>query len=220
MSPKLKRPSATKTKASKKQKVAATVEYTPDGPVAKEIAAVIPYYPFKGIPRFYDIGGLLSHPKLFQKAIDVLADRYKAMKVDKLGGFDARGFLFTPVALKLGIPFFMLRKQGKMPNAVTGKGYDVEYGKREGLCIQRSSVSTGDRIVLIDDLVATGGTLSAGVELVKQFGGEVVECGCMVELKFLKGRDKVIASGAKDIWAFISEEILTVEGVLPEGYSI
>merc|ERR1719171_259113 len=190
----------------------ASAQYTPDGPLAREIAAVIPYYPFKKIERFYDIGGLLANPELFGKACDVLAARYAALKVDKIGGFDARGFLFTPVALKLGIPFFMLRKKGKMPNAVSGKGYEVEYGSREGLCIQRNSIKPGDRVVLMDDLVATGGTLCAGIELVKQFGGTVVECGCMVELKFLKGKDKAKAAGAEGVWAFISEDILTVRG--------
>jgi len=193
-------------------------QYTPDGPLAKEIAAVIPYYPFKKIDRFYDIGGLLAHPKLFAKVVDVLADRYAAMNVTSIGGFDARGFLFTPVALKLGIPFFMLRKKGKMPNAVAGKAYTVEYGSREGLCIQRNSVKAGDRVVLIDDLIATGGTLAAGVELVKEFGGQVVECGCMAEIKFLKGAEKVKKAGSESVWAFISEEILTVKGELPDGY--
>jgi len=195
-----------------------SAEHTPDGPIAREIAAVIPYYPFKKIDRFYDIGGLLAHPTLFSRAVDVLVARYAAMKVDKIGGFDARGFLFTPVALKLGIPFFMLRKKGKMPNSVTGKAYQVEYGSRDGLCIQRTSVVSGDRVVLIDDLVATGGTLASGIELVKEFGGTVVECGCMVELKFLKGKEKAMAAGAQKVWAFISEEILTVKGELPSGY--
>jgi adenine phosphoribosyltransferase len=88
------------------------------------IAAVIPYYPFKGIDRFYDISGLLLHPPLFQRTIDLLTERYRSHAITKIGGFDARGFLLgPPVALALNIPFFMLRKKGKMPNSITGTRY-------------------------------------------------------------------------------------------------
>merc|ERR1719219_1966562 len=116
-------------------------------------------------------------------ACSAMAARYRSMKVDSVGGFDARGFLFTPVAIKLGVPFFMLRKGGKMPNTIRSGGYETEYDKKDGLCIQRDAVRSGERIVLLDDLIATGGTLCAGIELVKQLGGEVVECGCLVQLK-------------------------------------
>ena len=88
------------------------------------IAAVIPYYPFKGIDRFYDISGLLMEPSLFRRTTDILVDRYRGQKIDKIGGFDARGFVLgPPLALALDIPFFMFRKKGKLPNAVTGASY-------------------------------------------------------------------------------------------------
>lgn len=103
-----------------------------DGPEAREIAAVVPYYPFKGIPRFYDIGGFLSKPAVFQKIVDIFVERYSMMDVDSIGGLDARGFVLgPPIALALKKPFFMLRKKGKMPNCLFSKPYQVEYGSRE-----------------------------------------------------------------------------------------
>ena len=153
--------------------------------------------------------------------IDVLVDRYSGdVKIDKIFGFDARGFILgPPLALALNLPFYMFRKKGKMPNAVAGSTYEKEYGS-DVLCIQRGAVSPGDRVLLIDDLVATGGTLLAGVELVEQFGGVVAECACIVEIKFLNARGAFEAKGhgSIPIWSLISEEVLTVAGELPEGY--
>jgi len=206
-------------------------KYTQDGEVAKEIAAVTPYYPFKQIPRFYDIGGFMAHPKVFQKVVDAYVERYRGMEIDSIGGFDARGFVLgPPIALALNKPFFMLRKPGKMPNTVSSSAYNVEYGKREGMCISKNSIKQGDRVLLVDDLVATGGTLSSGIELVKHMGGTVVECACAVELKMfidppaesgLPSRKKLFADkGISDVavWGLISEDVLTLEGELPEGY--
>ena len=212
--------------------------YAQDGEVAKRIAATIPYYPFKGIPRFYDIGGFLQQPAVFQEVIDVYVARYKDMDITSIGGFDARGFILgPPLALALKKPFFMLRKPGKMPNAISSASYDVEYGKREGMCIPRghplspdgpsksSVVKPGDRVLLVDDLVATGGTLSAGIQLVRGMGATVVECACVVELKFLDARGAFDKKGHGDvpIWAMMSEDILTLDGLadasIPtEGY--
>lgn len=132
--------------------------YEQDGEVAREIAAVVPYYPFKGIPRFYDIGGFLERPDIFQKVIDSYVQRYRNMDIDSIGGFDARGFVLgPPIAMALNKPFFMLRKPGKMPNTVSSSTYSVEYGEREGMCISRGSVKKGDRVLLIDDLVSVCG---------------------------------------------------------------
>ena len=218
-------------------------DYTQDGPVAKKIAAVIPYYKFKGIPRFYDINGFLTNPPIFQLVVDTFARRYKSYNLTSIGGFDARGFVIgPPLALALQIPFFMLRKPGKMPNSVSSDGYNVEYGKRSGMCIPRghpldkddplnksSVVKKNDRVLLVDDLVATGGTLSSGIELVKKMGGEVVECACVVELKMfidppegsgLPSRTKTWTEKgieATPVWGLVSEDILTLEGEVPEG---
>jgi adenine phosphoribosyltransferase len=95
--------------------------------VEQELAAVIPYFPYKKLDRFYDVQGLLRHPALFQKACDTMAGRCKEMGITKVAGFEARGFLFTPVAVRLNVPFIMLRKTGKMPNTVSSAPYTKEY---------------------------------------------------------------------------------------------
>ncbi|GAB5359342.1 hypothetical protein AAMO2058_000535800 [Amorphochlora amoebiformis] len=191
-------------------------DYTPNGEIAKKIASVTPYFPFKGIKKFYDIGGFLKHPEIFQLVIDVFVERYKKIGIDSIAGFDARGFIIgPPVALALKKPFIMLRKKGKMPNSVTGKEYGKEYAGKEVLSIPRSSVKKGDRVLLVDDLVATGGTLSAGIELVQLMGGVVAECACIVEIKFLNARKKLDGLGYKDvpIWALMDESILNLDGL-------
>lgn len=223
----------------------ATKDYTPDGEAARRIAAVIPYYPYKGIPRFYDINGFLVRPDIFQLVVDVFVQRYAGLEIDSVGGFDARGFVIgAPIALALKKPFFMLRKPGKQPNAVTSGTYQVEYGTRAGMSIPRGHplskedplklstvVKRGDRVLLVDDLCATGGTLAAGIELVRQLGARVVESACVVELKMfydppaesgLPSRKKLFeGKGIADVpvWSLISEEILTLAGELPEGYA-
>lgn len=191
-------------------------DYSPNGPTAQRIAAVTPYFPFKGIPRFYDIGGFLKKPTEFQLAIDAFVERYRDQDIDSIAGFDARGFILgPPIALALKKPFIMLRKKGKMPNSITGAEYSKEYAGNDSLSIPRGSVKKGDKVLLIDDLVATGGTLVAGIELVKQMGGIPVEAACVVELKFLDARKKFAENGHSDvpIWALMDEEILTLDGL-------
>ena len=230
----------------------------PTGAVAQEMAALMPYFPFKSIPRFYDIGGLLADPVKVRHAVhtahtlthslfsllsplppttishslflsplapaqfnlicEVFATRYASMGITHIAGFDARGFLFTPVALKLGLPFIMLRKKGKMPNTISSGPYTKEYAGTSEICITRGAVGPGDRVLLIDDLVATGGTLCAGIKLIQALGATVASCGCMVELTMLGGRAKCIAAGAEDVWSFLDESILTTEAVLPAEY--
>jgi adenine phosphoribosyltransferase len=195
---------------------ATSSDYTSNGPTAQRIAAVTPYFPFKGIPRFYDIGGFLKNPAEFQLAVDAFVARYQGKDIDAIAGFDARGFILgPPIALALKKPFIMLRKKGKMPNAITGAEYSKEYAGNDALSIPRGSVGKGDKVLLIDDLVATGGTLVAGIELVKQMGGVPVEAACVVELKFLDARKKFADNGHSDvpIWALMDEEILTLDGM-------
>eukprot|EP00941_MAST-03F_sp_MAST-3F-sp1_P004523 g4523.t1 len=191
-------------------------EYSQNGPVAKRIASVTPYYPFKGIDRFYDIGGFLKDPEAFQLCVDVFVERYREANIDSICGFDARGFVLgPPIALALKKPFFMLRKKGKMPNSVSGTEYGKEYAGTDVLTIPKNAVAKGDRVLLIDDLVATGGTLCAGIELVKLMGGVCVECACVVELKFLNARAKFDGLGYNEIpiWALMDESILNVDGL-------
>ena len=195
----------------------------------RAIAEVIPWYPFKKIARFYDIAPLLARPDLMQKVVDEFKARYGTRGVTHVAGIESRGFLFTPIAMALGVPFVMLRKPGKIPNTVSSAGYQVEYGKRDGLCIQRDAVGAGDKVLLIDDLVATGGTLSSGIQCVQMLGAEVVECACVVSLKLFEDppADSGIPSRARlwkdlglkvPVWGLISEDLLTLEAKLGEGY--
>jgi adenine phosphoribosyltransferase len=137
-------------------------EYTQDGPDAIRIASVIPYYPFHGVPRFYDISGLTQNPEMFQLCVDIFVKRYASMDIDCIAGLDARGFVLgTPIALALKKPFVMIRKMGKLPNAVTGSSYFKEYAGASStggdeLCISKTSIKPGNRVLVIDDLVATG----------------------------------------------------------------
>ncbi len=208
--------------------------YEQDGPEARLIARHLPYFPFKGIPRFYDIGGFLAEPTVFARIIDIFASRYRHRAIDVVAGLDARGFVLgPPLALALRKPFIMMRKRGKMPNCIgsSSGGYDTEYGNRSGLTVQRDKIKKGDRVLIVDDLVATGGTLSSAIELVHLLGGTVVECACVVELKMfvnpteesgLPSRrasfEKKGIMGDVPIWGLVSEDVLQVEASLPEGY--
>mmetsp|Transcript_56364 Transcript_56364/g.132153 ORF Transcript_56364/g.132153 Transcript_56364/m.132153 type:complete len:341 (-) Transcript_56364:88-1110(-) len=207
-----------KAKAKPQGKRLTAEDMTSEGPLAKEIAAVIPYFPFKGIEKFYDIQGLLKFPKLFNAVCAVMAKRYRKQGVTKLVAFEARGFIFTPMAIKLGVPFIMLRKGGKMPNTMSSEEYTKEYAGSEVVCVQKGAIVKDDKVVLLDDLLATGGTMCAGIELMKACEAEVLECGCLIELKALGGREKCLAAGAKEVWGFISEELLTTKAELPEDY--
>jgi len=136
---------------------------------------------------------------------------------------DARGFILgPPVALALEVPFVMIRKKGKMPNTISSEEYNTEYGKREGVCLQRGVVGSSDRVVIIDDLVATGGTLASCATVVKAQGATIVECSCVVELKFfIESRNKLFKEmGISDVpvWGMISEGLLTVAADLVDGY--
>lgn len=144
---------------------------------------------------------------------------------------DARGFILgPPIALALKKPFIMMRKEGKMPNTIKSTAYDTEYGKRSGLTVQRDRIKKGDRVLIIDDLVATGGTLSSAIQLVQASGGVVIECACVVELKMfinpseesgLPSRTKLFSEmGIQDVpvWGLVSEDILTNEATLSHDY--
>mmetsp|Transcript_34492 Transcript_34492/g.41266 ORF Transcript_34492/g.41266 Transcript_34492/m.41266 type:complete len:252 (-) Transcript_34492:257-1012(-) len=205
--------------------------YEQDGPEALEISQYLPYFPFKGIPRFYDIGGFLANPEVFQKIVDIFAARYADIGIDSVAGLDARGFILgPPIALALKKPFIMMRKEGKMPNTVKSPSYETEYGKRSGLAVQKNRIKKGDRVLIIDDLVATGGTLSSAIQLVKMLEGTVVECACVVELKMfidppaetgLPSRTNMFKDldiNDVPVWGLVSEDLLNNEAVLAKDY--
>jgi len=150
----------------------------------------IPDFPKPGI-LFYDIATLLAHPKAWQATVEQLADIVRPLKPDVLAGIESRGFLVAaPLALTLGCGFLMIRKAGKLPGETVGHTYDLEYGS-DTIEIQADAIEAGQRVVIIDDLLATGGTLAASVELLTSRGAEVVGAACIIELTFLGGRSRV-----------------------------
>lgn len=152
----------------------------------------IPDFPKPGI-LFYDISTLLAHPQAWQETVKRLKDEIAPYKPDLLAGIESRGFLAAaPLALALGIGFIMVRKRGKLPGRVVRYTYELEYGS-DTMEVQEGAVTPGQRVVVLDDLLATGGTMEAAVRLLRQVGADVVAAGAIIELDFLKGRDRVNA---------------------------
>ena len=150
----------------------------------------IPDFPKPGI-LFYDISTLLAHPKAWHATIEQMADTVKAYKPDVLAGIESRGFLLAaPLAIALGTGFVMLRKKGKLPGITVRHTYALEYGT-DTIEIQADAVDKGKRVVLVDDLLATGGTMAAAVTLLEQVGAVVPAAACIIELTFLEGRKKL-----------------------------
>lgn len=156
----------------------------------KNIIRDIPDFPKKGI-IFKDITTLLADAQSFQKMIDLLSHRYVGKRIDKVVGVEARGFIIgSALAYKLGAGVVLVRKPGKLPSETFKKTYDLEYGS-DTLEIHTDSIKKGERVLIADDLLATGGTMAAVVEMVNSMGGEIVECCFMTELEFLNGREKL-----------------------------
>ncbi|TAJ96647.1 MAG: adenine phosphoribosyltransferase [Reyranella sp.] len=150
----------------------------------------IPDFPKPGI-LFYDISTLLAHPKAWHTAIERLADLIRPHKPDVLAGIESRGFLLAaPLALALGTGFVMMRKQGKLPGTTVRHTYSLEYGT-DTIEIQQDAVHKGARVVLVDDLLATGGTMGAAVHLLESVGAVVPATAVIIELTFLEGRKKL-----------------------------
>ena len=150
----------------------------------------IPDFPKPGI-LFYDISTLLAHPKAWHTAIERLADLIRPHKPDVLAGIESRGFLLAaPLALALGTGFVMLRKQGKLPGTTVRHTYALEYGT-DTIEIQQDAIKKGARVALVDDLLATGGTMAAAVTLLENVGGVVPAAACIIELTFLEGRKRL-----------------------------
>ncbi len=150
----------------------------------------IPDFPKKGI-IFKDITTLLKDGKKFKNAVDCIVERYKDKKIDKVVAIEARGFILGGVvAYKLGAGIVPVRKKGKLPYETHSVEYELEYGK-DSLEIHKDAVKPDDRVLIIDDLLATGGTMNAVCELVEQLKGKVVEVAFLIELTFLNGRDRL-----------------------------
>jgi adenine phosphoribosyltransferase len=156
----------------------------------KDTIRSIPHWPIESV-TFRDITTLMQNPDAFKYACDVLYERYKNQKIDKIVAIDARGFVFGGVlAYKLNVGFVPVRKKGKLPSSTIQADYTLEYGVNT-VEMHNDSISKSERVVIVDDLIATGGTIAAAVKLVKQLGGQIIECAFIVELPDLKGREKI-----------------------------
>jgi adenine phosphoribosyltransferase len=150
----------------------------------------IPHYPHQGI-MFRDITTLLKDPIGLRLTIDEIVKRYSSQKIDKVAGIESRGFIIgTPVAYLLGKGFIPIRKKGKLPAETIGHDYELEYGA-DRIEIHVDAISKGDRVLLIDDLIATGGTAEAAISLIRKMGGEVVECCFVIDLPDVGGRKRL-----------------------------
>ncbi len=150
----------------------------------------IPDWPKKNI-MFRDITTLLKSPDGLKETVDLLYCRYADKKIDKVVGIESRGFILAaPLAYRLGCGFVPVRKPGKLPAECESEEYSLEYGK-DKIEIHKDAINKGDKVLIIDDLLATGGTMNAARNLVKKLHGEIIECACVVELPELKGREKI-----------------------------
>ncbi|MEW5908173.1 MAG: adenine phosphoribosyltransferase [Thermodesulfobacteriota bacterium] len=156
----------------------------------KDAIRTVPHWPIEGV-MFRDITTLLQNPASFKAACDQFYKRYKTMKIDKVVGIDARGFIFGAVlAYKLNVGFVPIRKKGKLPYKTVSAEYTLEYGTAI-VEIHEDAIQQGDRVLIVDDLIATGGTISAATKLVEKLGGEVVECAFLIGLPELKGWEAI-----------------------------
>lgn len=156
----------------------------------------IPDYPKKGI-QFKDITSLLAHPEAFKYCIDGLKNRYEDMNPDYIVGLEARGFILgSALAYSLGIGFIPIRKKGKLPGKTISVSYQLEYGE-DSMEIHEDALSEGQKVILIDDLMATGGTMEAGIKLVEKLGGKILETCVVIDLPDLKGSEKISALNHK-----------------------
>jgi len=156
----------------------------------KRLIRDIPDFPKPGI-NFKDLTPMLRDPAGFAQAVDLVAARYIGQKIDVVVGVEARGFVIgAALAYRLGAGVILIRKPGKLPYKTHRTIYELEYGT-DTLEIHQDAIVPGQRVVIADDLLATGGTVNAAIKLVEQQGGSIVECAFLVELLFLKGREKV-----------------------------
>lgn len=162
----------------------------------------IPDYPKKGI-IFRDITTLLGNPRAFRRAVDELVQPYAGLRIDKVAGIEARGFILGgAVAHQLSIGFVPVRKKGKLPWKVIGEDYALEYGT-DRVEIHEDAVSKGENVLLVDDLIATGGTAFAAIKLLERAGAKVVGCSFVIDLPDLGGADKLRALG-KDVKSLVA----------------
>ena len=156
----------------------------------KEKIRTVPNWPIEGV-MFRDITTLIQDPEGLRETCDAFYNRYKDMKIDKVVGIDARGFIFGAVlAYHLGVGFVPVRKKGKLPYKTIEAAYTLEYGENI-VEMHEDAIEKGEKVLIIDDLIATGGTIAAATALVEKLGGDIVELAFIIELPDLKGREKI-----------------------------
>jgi adenine phosphoribosyltransferase len=165
----------------------------------KKVVREVPDFPKEGI-LFYDITTLLKDGKAFAKAVDALCTRYEGKQIDAVVAIEARGYIFGPaMAYRLGVGFIPMRKPGKLPAKTIQETYELEYGT-DTIEMHEDAVETGQNVLVVDDLLATGGTAGAACRLVEKAGGRVVECCFLIELSFLNGRAKL---GSREVFSLL-----------------
>ncbi|UHA74322.1 adenine phosphoribosyltransferase [Paenibacillus sp. 481] len=156
----------------------------------KQYIRVVPDFPQPGI-RFKDITTLLKDPVAYQASIDAMKELIKDKQIDIVAGPEARGFVVgAPLALSIGAGFAPIRKSGKLPGDTIEAAYDLEYGK-DRLAMHKDAIQPGQKVLIADDLLATGGTIATSIDLIRQLGGEVVGAVFLIELSYLNGREKL-----------------------------
>ncbi|ANY71093.1 adenine phosphoribosyltransferase [Paenibacillus sp. BIHB 4019] len=166
----------------------------------KDYIRVIPDFPQPGI-RFKDITTLLKDGPAYRAAIEEMRKAVEHLKIDVVAGPEARGFVIgAPLALALGVGFAPIRKSGKLPGETIEASYDLEYGK-DVLAMHKDSIQPGQRVLIADDLLATGGTIATSINLIRQLGGEIVGSAFLIELSYLTGREKL---GEMDVVSLIT----------------
>lgn len=167
----------------------------------EDYVITIPDFPEEGI-LFRDVTGILQSAEGFQLAIDELAKLIEGVECDVIAGTESRGFIFgAPIAYKLGKPFVLVRKKGKLPRETVSKKYDLEYGTAE-VEIHKDAIKPGEKVVIVDDLIATGGTVKACCELVEELGGVISKVVFVIELKGLNGREALKGYNVESIIAY------------------
>ncbi|ADU29770.1 adenine phosphoribosyltransferase [Evansella cellulosilytica] len=157
----------------------------------KKFVTVVENFPKDGI-RFKDITTLMENGEAYKKAIDEMVNYAKERNVDVIVGPEARGFVVgCPISYAMGVGFVPVRKAGKLPREVIGVDYGLEYGK-DSLNIHKDSIKPGQKVLITDDLLATGGTIEATIKMVEKLGGEVVGIAFLIELSYLSGREKLV----------------------------
>jgi len=170
----------------------------------KSYIRTIPDFPVQGI-MFRDITPLLKDPRALRAAVEALAEPFSAERIDIVLAAEARGFIFGgALACRLGAGFVPVRKPGKLPAETVEKTYDLEYGT-DTLTVHKDAVAPGQRVLVLDDLLATGGTAAACCELVEQLGGEVAACAFLIELSYLEGRRRLAGRRVVTLIDYASE---------------